>query len=146
MKTILFNSLKVKHKVWWIIDAKQAILGRIAAHTSFYLQGKHKCTYTPNCDLGDYVIIINANHVMTTGNKSLSKIYYRHSGYPGGLKKQRFIDMHKKDSVNIFKNAIKRMLPKNKLSDKMFSKLKIYKEMFHPHASQKPKTIHIKNK
>ena len=143
MKTFSLRKEDVKKK-WLLIDAKDAVLGRLAVHSANILRGKNKPNYTPNQDCGDNLIIINADHVHLTGKKSTDKIYYRHTGYPGGIKETNPIKMKAKNKSNdIIKLAIKRMLPGGVLGKKQLTKLKIYSGSEHPHAAQNPKIIDL---
>jgi large subunit ribosomal protein L13 len=121
---------------WWVIDAEDKTLGRIATQVANLLMGKHKPIYAPHIDTGDYVVVINAAKVKVTGKKAEQKIYYRHSGYPGGLKSQRFEELFSKDPVRVMELAVKGMLPNNRLGRAMFKKLKVYPGNEHPHQAQ----------
>ncbi|HFL8824216.1 MAG TPA: 50S ribosomal protein L13 [Candidatus Azoamicus sp. OHIO1] len=132
---------KKETATWIILDAENEILGRLACKISTILRGKNKITYAPNKDTGDYVIVINAKKIKTTGNKLKNKTYYRHSGYPGHLKSVTLETMLNKHPGFVLKNAVKGMLPKNKLSDIFLKKLKIYPDNIHPHSAQKPKIL-----
>lgn len=129
---------------WLVIDAKEATLGRLSTEISKYLIGKYKPTYTPHIDGGDYVIVINAQEAVVTGDKELQKIYYRHSGFPGGIRDARLEEVRDKFPERIIENAVKGMLPKNKLSAERMKRLKVYAGPEHEHAAQKPETITIK--
>ena len=121
---------------WWVIDATDKTLGRIATQIAKLLMGKHKPIYAPHIDTGDYVVVINAAKVKVTGEKAEQKIYYRHSGYPGGLKSQRFEELFGKDPSRVIELAVKGMLPHNRLGRAMFKKLKVYPGNEHPHQAQ----------
>jgi large subunit ribosomal protein L13 len=121
---------------WWVIDAKDKTLGRIATQVANLLMGKHKPMYAPHIDTGDYVVVINAAKVRVTGKKTEQKIYYRHSGYPGGLKSQRFEELFGKNPSRVMELAVKGMLPHNTLGRAMFKKLKVYPGNEHPHQAQ----------
>ena len=123
------------------IDAENKTLGRLSSRVSTILMGKNKSQYTPNNDLGDFVVIINAEKIKLTGNKEYQKKYFRHSGYPGGLKSTSVQELRKDKPEQIIFKAVKGMLPKNKLANKMISKLKVYKGSNHPHVGQKPKLL-----
>ena len=140
MKTKSFKISEVDQK-WHLIDAENKTLGRLSSRVSSILMGKNKSQYTPNNDLGDFVVIINAEKIKLTGNKESQKKYYKHSGYPGGLKTTTLKELRKENPEQIIFKAIKGMLPKNKLADKMISKLKVYKGSVHPHVGQKPELI-----
>jgi len=128
---------------WLLLDAKDETLGRLSSKIASILMGKNKAQYTPHNDLGDYVVVVNAEKIKVTGNKNTQKRYYRHTGYPGGLKSFTFSEIIEKDPENIILKAVKGMLPKNKLSNSMISKLKIYAGDNHPHAGQNPIKIEL---
>ena len=128
---------------WYEIDAEGKILGKIATERAVRLMGKHKPSYTPHVDGGDYVVVINADKFAVTGNKMLDKKYYRHSGYPGGLKVRNLEEMLEKKPTEIIRKAVERMLPKNKLGNQMINRLKIYTGNEHNHAAQKPERIEL---
>mgnify|MGYP001485109876 FL=1 len=140
MKTKSFKIGEVDQK-WHLIDAENKTLGRLSSRVSSILMGKNKSQYTPNNDLGDFVVIINAEKIKLTGNKESQKKYFRHSGYPGGLKSTNVQELRKDKPEQIILRAVKGMLPKNKLADKMISKLKVYKGPAHPHVGQKPEIL-----
>jgi len=121
---------------WWVIDAADKTLGKIATQVASLLMGKHKSIYAPHIDTGDYVVVINAAKVKVTGKKGEQKIYYRHSGYPGGLKNQNFEQLFSKDPRRVIELAVKGMLPHNNLGRAMFKKLKVYPGNEHPHQAQ----------
>ncbi len=123
---------------WYVVDASGKILGRLASQIAIRLMGKHKPIYTPHVDTGDYIIVINAEKIRLTGKKWEKKLYYRHSGYMGGLKVLTAKQMWEKRPERLIELAVKRMLPKNKLGRKMLKKLKIYAGPKHPHQAQKP--------
>lgn len=123
---------------WWIIDANNQPLGRLASQVAVLLRGKHKPTFTPHVDTGDFVIVINASQVRLTGNKAKSKKYYRHSGYAGGISMISFEDVIAKQPELPIQKAVKGMLPKNVLGRQLITKLKIYGTQDHPHKAQKP--------
>ena len=128
---------------WYVIDATDVVLGRLAVQTATLLRGKHKPTYAPHMDMGDHVIIINAEKVALTGKKLENKRAYRHSGFPGGLKSVNYADLLEKNPVLAVEKAIKGMIPKNKLAATQLSKLKVYRGSEHPHAAQAPKALEI---
>ena len=128
---------------WYEIDAEGKILGKIATERAVRLMGKHKPSYTPHVDGGDYVVVINADKFAVTGNKMLDKKYYRHSGYPGGLKVRNLEEMLEKKPTEIIRKAVERMLPKNKLGNQMINRLKIYTGNEHNHVAQKPERIEL---
>lgn len=123
---------------WYVIDAEDITLGRLATKVAYLLRGKNKVTYTPHVDGGDYVIVLNASKVNLTGNKLDQKIYYNHSGYPGGLRKRTARVMKNKYPVEMVERAIKGMLPKGRLGRQMYRKLFVYEGETHPHAAQQP--------
>lgn len=123
---------------WVVIDATDVVLGRLASHTAALLRGKHKATFAPHMDSGDFVIIVNADKVALTGQKALQKKAYRHSGYPGGLKATTYAELLEKNPARAVEKAIRGMLPKNSIGRAQFRKLKVYTGSEHPHAAQKP--------
>ena len=137
MKTYSAKPLEVERK-WYLLDAEGQTLGRLAVLAANLLRGKHKPQFTPNVDTGDFVIIINASKIQVTGKKETDKIYYHHTGYPGGLKSASFKELMAKDATLALEKAIKGMLPHNTLGHEQFNKLKIYAGAEHPHAAQKP--------
>lgn len=137
MKTFMAKPNEIERK-WWVIDAQDKVLGRIATEAAQILRGKHRPTYTPNVDTGDHVIIINADKIILTGKKMQQKQYIRHSGYPGGLKSTSYEIMMQKKPELIVQKAIVGMLPHNSLGRSMAKKLKVYKGVEHPHDAQKP--------
>jgi len=142
MKTFMQTKEKVERK-WYVIDAADLPLGRVATKAAHILRGKHKSTFTPHIDCGDYIIIINADKVRFTGNKLDGKKYYDHSGYPGGLRERSARTMLESYPVEMVERAIKGMLPKNRLGDAMYTKLFVYTGDNHKHAAQKPTMITI---
>jgi large subunit ribosomal protein L13 len=124
---------------WVIIDATDVVLGRLASHAATILRGKNKATFTPHMDMGDFVIIVNADKVVLTGNKAAQKKAYRHSGYPGGLTATSYTDLLEKNPERAVEKAIRGMLPKTSLGRDQFRKLKVYAGSEHPHAAQQPK-------
>lgn len=142
MKTYLPKSDKIERK-WYIVDAKDKILGRISTKIADKLRGKDKPYFTPNMDCGDFVIVINAEKIKLTGNKLSQKIYYTHSGYPGALKEQRAKDLLKIKPTELIKLSVKGMLPRNKLRDIFMKKLKLYAGEEHKHAAQNPQPLEI---
>ena len=125
---------------WVIIDATNIVLGRLATHAAVLLRGKHKPTFAPHMDMGDFVIIINAEKVALTGSKLAQKRAYRHSGYPGGLSSMTYIEMLEKHPTRAVEKAVRGMLPKNSIGRAQLTKLKVYAGAEHPHAAQQPKT------
>lgn len=128
---------------WYVIDADGLTLGRLATKVAHILRGKHKATYTPHVDCGDYVIIVNASKVNLTGNKLKQKIYYDHSGYPGGLRTRTARVMKEKYPVEMVEKAVKGMLPKGRLGRQMYKKLFVYEGPEHPHVAQQPKELKL---
>ena len=128
---------------WHVIDAKGQVLGRVATLAARLLQGKHKATYTPFIDTGDHVVIVNAAEVKLTGRKEDQKMYRYHSGYEGGLREERAAVVRKKAPVRMVEEAVRGMLPKTKMGDAMYRKLKVYARADHPHAAQQPKQIEV---
>ena len=128
---------------WHVIDAQDVVLGRLATHAAVLLRGKHKATFAPHMDMGDFVIVINAEKVKVTGNKSSQKVYRRHSGRPGGMKVETFSALQGRIPERIVETAIKGMLPHNALGRQLFRKLKVYKGTEHPHAAQLPKPLEL---
>jgi len=128
---------------WFVIDLEGLVLGRAAARIASVLRGKHKAIYTPSVDAGDFVIVLNAGKLKLTGNKLADKMYYRHTGFPGGLKSATAAQMLERKPEELIKQAVKGMLPKNKLGRQMFKKLKVYTGTDHPHAAQQPKQLAV---
>ena len=145
MKTFMQRKEDVTRN-WYVIDAKDVALGRVASKAAVMLRGKHKATYTPHIDCGDNIIIINASEVLLTGNKEDQKIYYDHSRYVGGLRERTAKTMKKDYPVEMVERAVKGMLPKNRLGRQMYKKLFVYAGSEHPHAAQMPKTIEVGRK
>jgi large subunit ribosomal protein L13 len=136
-------SAKSSDSRWHVIDANGQVLGRVATLSARLLQGKHKATYTPFIDTGDHVVVINAAHVRLTGRKEDQKVYRRHSGYEGGLREERAAVVRKRQPVRLVEEAVRGMLPKTKMGDAMYRKLKVYAGPDHPHAAQQPKKIEV---
>lgn len=128
---------------WHVIDANDVVLGRLASHTAALLRGKHKPTFAPHMDGGDFVIVVNAGKVALTGNKRQDKRAYRHSGYPGGMSEVRYADLLERDPRRAIEKAVWGMLPKNRLGRQMLRKLKVYAGPEHPHRAQQPKPFEI---
>jgi len=125
---------------WIVIDATDVVLGRLASHTAAILRGKHKPTFAPHMDMGDFVIIVNAEKIALTGQKALQKKAYRHSGYPGGLSAVTYSELLEKNPIRAVEKAVRGMLPKNSIGRAQLRKLKVYTGSEHPHAAQQPKT------
>ncbi len=140
MKTYSQKSAEVKRE-WWVIDASTMPLGKLAVVIADKLMGKSKVTYTPHIDNGDYVVVVNAKDVVVTGNKMVDKMYYRHSGYPGGLKELKLEEVLEKDPTRVVSEAVKGMLPKNKLSAERLKRLRVFAGAEHAHTAQNPKEI-----
>ena len=145
MKTFMQRKEDVTRN-WYVIDAKDVALGRVASKAAVMLRGKHKATYTPHIDCGDNIIIINASEVLLTGNKLDQKIYYDHSRYVGGLRERTAKTMKKDYPVEMVERAVKGMLPKNRLGRQMYKKLFVYAGSEHPHTAQQPKLIEVGRK
>ena len=142
-KTYIASTKEIKRK-WYLIDARDKILGRIATGAATILRGKHKTIFTPHLDCGDYVVIINAKDIRVTGRKMKQKVYKRYSGYPSGLKQTPLEELLKNKPTEAIKHAIKGMLPKGPLGRDVFKKLKVYAGSEHSHQAQAPKTLEIK--
>jgi large subunit ribosomal protein L13 len=142
MKTKSYKNTDLDKK-WLLLDARDETLGRLSSKIASILMGKNKAQYTPHNDLGDYVVVVNAEKIRVTGNKDIQKKYYKHTGYPGGLKSSTFSEIIEKNPENVILKAVKGMLPKNKLSSSMISKLKVYEGDNHPHAAQNPIKIEL---
>ena len=128
---------------WLVIDASDVVLGRLASHAAALLRGKHKTTFSPHMDMGDYVVIVNADKVVLTGQKAEQKKAYRHSGYPGGLSAVSYTELLEKNPVRAVEKAVRGMLPKNTLGREQLKKLKVYTGSEHPHQAQQPKPYSI---
>ena len=142
MKTKSYKNVNLE-KNWHLVDAEDKVLGRLAVKIASILSGKNKPQYSPNADLGDYVVVVNAEKVKVTGNKFSQKNYYHHTGYPGGLKTKSFEKMQEDSPEKIIEKAVKGMLPKNKLANQIIKKLKVYSGSVHPHIGQQPKELSI---
>ncbi len=142
MSTYMAKNEEVERS-WLVVDAENKTLGRLASKVAQYIRGKHKPTFTPHVDMGDYVIVVNAEKINLSGNKWDQKKYYRHSNYPGGIKEVTYRELLAKDPEFIIEKAVKGMLPSNKLGRKMIKKLKVYRGANHPHQAQKPEKIEL---
>jgi large subunit ribosomal protein L13 len=142
MRTFVASAKRADSR-WHVIDAEGQVLGRVATLAAKLLQGKHKAVYTPFIDTGDHVVIINAGSVKLTGRKEDQKVYRRHSGYEGGLREERAVDLRKRQPVRLVEEAVRGMLPKTKMGDAMYRKMKVYAGADHPHAAQQPKKIEV---
>jgi large subunit ribosomal protein L13 len=132
-----------RERDWYVVDAEGKTLGRLATQIATVLRGKHKPTYTPHVDVGDFVIVVNAEKVAVTGNKREKKLYWRHSGYPGGIRSRTLGDLLEKRPEEVTRKAVKGMLPRNRLARQQIRKLKVYAGPEHPHQAQKPKQLEI---
>lgn len=142
MKTVSAREQDIQRD-WYVVDAQGQTLGRLATRVATLLRGKHKSNFTPHVDCGDYVIVVNADKVHVTGQKMIQKKYYRHSGYPGGLKQVTLRDQLQKFPDRVVEAAVRGMLPKNRLGRRMFKKLKVYAGPAHPHEAQQPKSLEL---
>lgn len=130
-------------RAWFVADARDATLGRLASRVATILQGKHKPTYTPHLDVGDHVVVVNADQLRLTGTKALTKVYQRYSGYPSGRRERTAKEQRAIDSTEMVRLAVKGMLPKSRLGHQMIKKLKVYRGAEHPHAAQQPETLSL---
>jgi large subunit ribosomal protein L13 len=144
VKTFVANS-QTRERNWYVVDATGQTLGRLATQIADALRGKRKPEYTPHVDTGDFVVVINAEKISVTGNKLTEKRYYRHSGYPGGLKSRTLAEMLDRRPEEVIRLAVKGMLPRNRLARKQLTKLKVYAGPEHPHVAQKPEALEIKS-
>lgn len=142
MKTYSAKPAQVK-RGWYLIDATGKTLGRLATEIARRLKGKHKPEYTPHVDTGDYIVVVNADKVAVTGNKNDDKMYYRHTGYPGGMKSMSFKQLIARHPDRVISFAVKGMLPRNPLGRAMFGKLKVYAGAEHPHVAQQPELLEV---
>ena len=140
MKTYSIKASEI-HKDWFVADAENKALGRLASKVAQILKGKHKPTYTPHMDMGDFVVVVNAEKIRVSGNKEMQKTYFSHSGYPGGTKEVDLYTMRRRHPERVIQNAVKGMLPHNRLGRQMMRNLKIYSGPDHPHSSQQPKVM-----
>ncbi len=141
-KTTMVSKEDIEQK-WFVVDAEEMILGRLATTVASVLRGKHKATYTPHADTGDFVIVVNAEKIKLTGKKMTDKVYYHHSGYMGGLKATTPQKLLEKHPERIIEFAVRGMLPKTRLGDRLFTKLKVYAGPEHPHQAQCPKALAV---
>ena len=139
-KTFSAKPSDINHE-WFEVDATDKVLGRLAAKVAHILRGKHKPIYTPHMDTGDFVVVTNVDKLVVTGRKTLQKIYYRHTGYPGGINSRTFGEMQNKAPEKVLIHAVKGMLPKGPLGYAMLKKLKVYADATHPHSAQQPKQL-----
>jgi large subunit ribosomal protein L13 len=142
MNTFSAKPADVTHE-WFVIDATDKVLGRVASEVARRLRGKHKAIYTPHVDTGDFIVVVNAAKLRVTGAKELGKKYYHHTGYPGGIRETTFRDMQAKHPGRALEKAVKGMLPKGPLGYAMFKKLKVYGGAEHPHSAQQPKILDV---
>ena len=142
MKTLSIKKSDIE-KDWWVADAEGQILGRFASKIAQVLRGKHKVNFTPHMDMGDFVVVINADKIQVTGKKETDKTYFRHTGYPGGGKETSLAEFRRKKPEGIIENAVKGMLPHNRLGRSILSHLKVYAGADHPHAAQQPQSLEI---
>lgn len=140
MKTVSTRAQDAVHD-WYVVDASQYTLGRLAAALAHRLRGKHKPQFTPHVDSGDYIVVVNAEQVRVTGRKETDKVYYRHTGYPGGIKSRTLQEMREKHPEQIIQRAVKGMLPRNPLGRQVARKLKVYRGSEHPHTAQQPRAL-----
>ena len=131
-------------RAWFVVDAQQQVVGRLASQVATVLRGKHKPQYTPHVDTGDYVIVVNADRVRFTGDKENAKRYYRYSGYPGGLRSRTVKEMRQRRPEHLVRHAVRGMLPKGSLGRKMLKKLKVYPGSRHPHQAQRPQILDLR--
>jgi large subunit ribosomal protein L13 len=142
VKTYAVKASEIERQ-WWVVDASDQTLGRLGTRIATLLEGKHKPTYSPHIDTGDHVVVVNAGRVKVTGNKLLQKRYYRHSGYPGGLKEESLQALMARRPELVIERAVKGMLPQNRLGRAMFKKLKVYGGPDHPHQAQQPQAAEL---
>ena len=142
MKTVSVRPQDVE-RAWWVIDAEDVVLGRLATEVAHRLRGKHKPSYTPHVDTGDYIIVVNAEKVRVTGKKETDKMYWRHSEYPGGIRGTNVATMRAEHPERIIEKAVKGMLPRNPLGRAMYRKLKVYAGSEHPHSAQQPQVLEM---
>ena len=143
MKTYMAKPSDVTRR-WWLVDADGMVLGRLAVEVARILMGKHRPTYTPHIDTGDFVVVVNAEKIALTGRKAAQKNYYRHTGYPGGLVVTSYKRMQASKPEDVIRLAVRRMLPKTKLGRNMFSKLKVHRGPDHPHTAQQPESLELR--
>ena len=142
MKTYAVKASEIERS-WWVVDATAQTLGRLATRIATLLEGKHKPIYSPHLDTGDHVVVLNAGKIRVTGDKLRQKAYFRHSGYPGGLREERLGRLLERKPELVIERAVKGMLPQNRLGRAMFRKLKVYPGAEHPHHAQRPETIEL---
>jgi large subunit ribosomal protein L13 len=145
MKTFVANSAN-RQRDWYVVDAEGQTLGRLATQIADMLRGKRKPEYTPHVDTGDFIVVVNAEKIRVTGNKLEQKTYWRHSGYPGGIKSRTLAEMLERRPEEVIRKAVKGMLPRNRLARQQLTKLKVYAGPDHPHAAQQPKPMETTSK
>lgn len=144
MKTYTPKATDIERR-WWVVDAEGEILGRLATRVASILRGKHKAHFAPHLDVGDYVIVVNAEKIAVTGDRLAQKVYYRHSGYPGGIRSLTLEEMLAKHPDRAVRLAVKGMLPRNRLGRQLYGKLKVYAGPEHPHEAQAPKRMDLRS-
>jgi large subunit ribosomal protein L13 len=142
MKTFVATS-ENRQRDWYVVDAEGKTLGRLATQIADTLRGKRKPEYTPHCDTGDFVVVVNAEKIRVTGNKRSDKVYYRHTGYPGGIRSRTLAEMLERRPEEVIRRAVRGMLPKNRLARRQITKLKVYAGPEHPHQAQQPKPMEV---
>jgi large subunit ribosomal protein L13 len=142
VKTYAVKAREIERQ-WWVVDATDQTLGRLATRVAMLLEGKHKPIYAPNLDTGDHVVVVNASRIKVTGNKLVDKTYYRHSNYPGGLKAETLASVLARKPELAIERAVKGMLPQNRIGRAMFRKLKVYAGADHPHQAQQPTAVEL---
>jgi large subunit ribosomal protein L13 len=142
MKTFTAKPHEVVHG-WYVVNAENKVLGRLASQIAVRLRGKHKPEYTPHVDTGDFIVVVNASKIRVTGRKALDKKYYRHTGYPGGIRETNFAKLQARHPERVLEKAVKGMLPKGPLGYAMLKKLKVYAAGTHPHTAQQPKALEV---
>jgi large subunit ribosomal protein L13 len=142
MKTYSAKASEIQHG-WYVVNAQGKVLGRLATRIAQRLRGKHRPEYTPHVDTGDYIVVVNADKLRVTGKKAEQKKYYRHTGFPGGIRETTFAVLHAKHPDRVLQKAVKGMLPKGPLGNAMLKKLKIYAGEGHPHSAQRPETLEL---
>ena len=143
MKSFMARPLEVERR-WYVVDAEGKTLGRLSTEIARVLRGKHKAQYTPHVDVGDFIVVVNADRVVVTGRKAEQKVYYRHTGYPGGLRETSYETMLERKPTEILRKAVRGMMPRTRLGRQQFSKLKIYAGPEHPHEAQAPEPYEVR--
>jgi large subunit ribosomal protein L13 len=142
MKTFSAKPLEVERE-WFVIDATDKVLGRVASLVAHRLRGKHKAIFTPHVDTGDFIVVVNADKMRVTGQKDKQKMYHRHTGYPGGIRSESYEKLHARRPDRVLETAVKGMLPKGPLGYSLLRKLKVYSGATHPHTAQQPKALNV---